>query len=53
MTGWLERYEYRTEITWWIFLATGIATLLIALLTISYQAIKAAVRNPVKSLRSD
>lgn len=53
MTGWLERYEYRTEITWWIFLAAGIVTLLIALLTISYQAIKAAATNPVKSLRSD
>lgn len=53
MSVWLERYEYRTEITWWIFLATGIAALLITLLTVSYQAIKAALMNPVKSLRSE
>lgn len=53
MRGWLGRYEYRAEITWWIFLIAGIAALLITLLTISYQAIKAALMNPVKSLRSE
>lgn len=53
MSGWLERYEYRTNITWWIFLAAGTAALLITLLTVSYQAVKAALMNPVKSLRSE
>lgn len=53
MSGWLERYEYRTNITWWIFLTAGTVALLITLLTISYQAIKAALNNPVKSLKSE
>lgn len=50
---WLQRYEYRTEISWWIFaLAIGSA-LMITLLTVSFQAIKAAIANPVKSLRTE
>jgi ABC-type antimicrobial peptide transport system permease subunit len=50
---WLQRYEYRTPISWWIFaLATGIVAV-ITLLTISYQAFKAALTNPVDSLRSE
>lgn len=53
MSSWLEKYEYRTEISWWIFLATGIAALIITLLTVSYQSIKAATMNPVKSLKSE
>lgn len=51
--GWLQQYEYRTEISVWIFIATGLGTLVIALLTVSYQAIRAALVNPVKSLRSE
>jgi ABC-type antimicrobial peptide transport system permease subunit len=50
---WLEMYEYRTEITWWILLIAGLGTLAITLLTVSFQAIKAALTNPVKSLRSE
>jgi putative ABC transport system permease protein len=53
MHNWLLGYQYRIDISWWIFLAAGIAAMLIALLTISFQAIKAAVANPVKSLRSE
>jgi hypothetical protein len=53
MNDWLAKYEYRTEISWWIFLATASGALAITLLTVSYQAIMAAVRNPVKSLRSE
>jgi hypothetical protein len=50
---WLLKYDYRTEISWWIFaVATG-GALLITLLTVSFQAIKAAVANPVKSLRTE
>jgi hypothetical protein len=50
---WLQQYEYRTQISWWIFAFTGIGTLVITLLTVSFQAIKAAMMNPVKSLRSE
>lgn len=51
MNSWLKDYAYRTTIQWWIFALTGIAALLIALITVSFQAIKAAIANPVKSLR--
>jgi putative ABC transport system permease protein len=50
---WLQKYEYRTNISGWIFLAAGLGALVITLLTVSFQAIKAAVANPVKSLRSE
>src|SRR5579859_6099606 len=53
MNNWLQKYEYRTGIAWWIFAASGIGALLITLLTVSYQSIKAALANPVNSLRSE
>lgn len=53
MYKWLQQYPYRTEIHWWIFLLAGLGAGLIALLTVSYQAIRAARSNPVKSLRSE
>jgi ABC-type antimicrobial peptide transport system permease subunit len=53
MNNWLQKYEYRTEMVWWIFAVAGLGALLITLLTVSYQSIKAAVTNPVKSLRSE
>ncbi|AFD05409.1 ABC transporter permease [Solitalea canadensis] len=53
MSGWLQRFEYRTEMSWWIFVFAGLAAILITLLTVSYQAIKAAIANPVKSLRTE
>lgn len=53
MTNWLQNYEYRTEISVWIFVAATIGTLVITLLTVSFQTIKAAISNPVKSLRSE
>ncbi|MGH2565736.1 MAG: ABC transporter permease, partial [Ginsengibacter sp.] len=53
MHKWLEGYDYRINISWWIFLATGLAAIFIALLTVSFQAIKAAMANPVKSLRTE
>lgn len=53
MQNWLQNYEYRVEINGWIFLAAGILAILIALFTISFQSIKAALANPVKSLRSE
>ena len=53
LSNWLEKYEYRIQISWWVFVVTSIAALAITLLTVSYQAIKAALMNPVKSLRSE
>lgn len=53
MNNWLHRYEYRSTITWWIFAASGIGAVAITLLTVSYHAIKAALANPVKNLRSE
>jgi putative ABC transport system permease protein len=53
MQKWLEDFVYRTKISLDIFLFAGLAALLIALLTISYQAIRAALTNPVKNLRSE
>jgi putative ABC transport system permease protein len=53
MNKWLEEYSYRTTLTWWMFLIAGIAAIVITLLTVSFQAIKAAVANPIKSLRAE
>ncbi|MBV9963730.1 MAG: FtsX-like permease family protein, partial [Parafilimonas sp.] len=53
MHNWLQNYKYRIEISWWIFLAAGISAVLIALITISFQSLKAALSNPVKSLRTE
>jgi putative ABC transport system permease protein len=53
MSTWLLKYDYRTEITWWIFVAAGLGALMITLFTVSYQSIRAATANPVKSLRSE
>jgi len=53
MHGWLQNYNYRTGLSWWIFALAALGTLLITLLTVSYQGIKAALMNPVKSLRSE
>ena len=51
MSQWLEDFAYRIEISWLIFLGAGVAALGVALLTVSYQAIRAAVADPVTSLR--
>jgi putative ABC transport system permease protein len=51
--SWLEGYEYRTALSWWIFLSAGIIVLLITLVTVSVQSIKAALANPVRSLRAE
>ena len=53
MHTWLQDFAYRIAINWWIFVIAGITALLIALLTVSFQAVKAAVANPVKSLRTE
>lgn len=53
MDKWLQKYEYRTEISWWIFLITGTGALVITLLTVSLQTVKATLMNPVNSLKSE
>ena len=53
MNNWLLKYEYRTDISWWVFATAGAGALVITLATVSYQAIKAALANPVNSLRSE
>jgi putative ABC transport system permease protein len=53
LNGWLQKYEYRTNMAPWIFAAAGASALIITLITVSFQSIKAAVTNPVKSLRTE
>lgn len=53
MHNWLQNYAYRTGIYWWVFVSAGLGALVIALGTVSYQAVKAAIANPVKNLRSE
>ncbi|TXD83183.1 FtsX-like permease family protein [Subsaximicrobium wynnwilliamsii] len=53
MNKWLLDFAYRTEMSWWVFALAGLAAVLIALITVSFQAIKAAIANPVKSLRTE
>jgi putative ABC transport system permease protein len=53
MNKWLQQFSYRVNVEWWIFAVAGVLSLLIALVTVSLQAVKAAVANPVKSLRSE
>jgi len=53
MHAWLQGFAYRFAIKWWVFAVAGGMAILIALITISFQAVKAALANPVKSLRSE
>ena len=53
MNKWLQDYAYRIQIEWWVFLIAGLVAVLIAIITISFHAIKAAMANPVKSLRTE
>ena len=53
MNNWLNKYHYHTDVSWWIFISTAIVTMLITLLTVSFQSIKAALANPIKSLKTE
>jgi putative ABC transport system permease protein len=53
MNKWLQDFAYRIQISWWMFVIAAIAVLLIALLTVGFRAIKAAIANPAKSLRTE
>jgi len=53
MHRWLENYTYRANLSWWMFVLAGLLALFIALVTLSFQSIRAAIANPVKSLRTE
>lgn len=53
MNNWLQGFAYQTELSWWIFILAGVLALLVALLTVGAQAVKAALQNPIKSLRTE
>jgi putative ABC transport system permease protein len=53
MHKWLQGFAYKVSVSWWMFAVAGVLSIIIALLTVSFQAIKAALANPVKSLRSE
>jgi putative ABC transport system permease protein len=53
MNSWLQHFAYRSTISWWVFAGTAIVALLTAILTVSFQAIRAALSNPVESLRNE
>jgi ABC-type phosphate/phosphonate transport system permease subunit len=53
MKDWLQKYDYRIDISWWVFVLAGLLAFVIALLTVSTHTIKAAIANPVKSLRTE
>ena len=53
MTKWLQDFAYRISMSWWMIAAAALAAIVIALITISFQSIKAAIANPVKSLRTE
>ena len=53
MHQWLENYAYRVDMSWWTFVLAGVIALVIAMFTVCFQAVKAAIANPVKSLRTE
>ncbi len=53
MNKWLLNYNYHIDIAWWVFLLSGVIAILITLVTVSFQSAKAALMNPIKSLRSE
>jgi len=53
MNSWLNNYAYKINISWWILAIAGLLAIAIAMFTICFQAIKAAIANPVKSLRTE
>ena len=53
MSNWLQHYALRTQLSWWVFAATGAGAMLVTLLTVSYQSIRAAMMNPVKAIRTE
>jgi putative ABC transport system permease protein len=53
LNKWLQNFAYRIEVSWWVFAVCGLSILIVTISTISFQAIKAAMANPVKSLKTE
>ena len=53
MHHWLQNYQYHSDLSWWMFAATGAGTILLTLFTVSYQSLKAALMNPTDSLHNE
>jgi ABC-type antimicrobial peptide transport system permease subunit len=53
MNNWLQKFDYHTSIHWWVFVLACTGALVITIITVSYQAVKAAIANPVASLRTE
>jgi hypothetical protein len=53
MNNWLAQFQYRAALSWWIFASSGLGAIAITMLTVSYQSIRAALANPVNSLRTE
>ena len=53
LSNFLQGYAYRTNLSWWVFAAAGIVTMLVAMLTVSFKCVQAALANPVRSLRTE
>jgi putative ABC transport system permease protein len=53
MDGWLQDFTYKVQISWWLYVVAGVVAVVIALITISFQSLKAAFTNPVTALRSE
>jgi putative ABC transport system permease protein len=53
MSRWLENFAYKTTLSWWIFAVAGLVSLFVALLTVSWQSLRAASRNPVEALKNE
>lgn len=52
-SNWLDNFAYKIDLQWWYFIGAGALTMIIALITVSFQSVKAALMNPVESLRSE
>jgi len=53
MNQWLQNFAYRINIDWWVFVLSGVVAMFVALITVTLQAIRAAIANPVRNLRSE
>jgi putative ABC transport system permease protein len=53
MNKWLQSFSYRVNISWWMFALAGVIAILIALITVSFQSVKAAIANPITNLRTE
>ncbi|RYY31159.1 MAG: hypothetical protein EOO04_02310 [Chitinophagaceae bacterium] len=53
MSGWFQNFNYRVELSWWIFVIAAISSVIISLITVSFQVVRTAISNPIKNLKAD